>query len=230
MPCLNEAQTIGACVKKAQRFLAEQHLKGEVIVADNGSSDGSADLATSPGASVVHIAEKGYGHALHGGIAAARGSYIIMGDADDSYDFLVLKPFLEKLREGYDLVMGNRFRGGIQKKAMPFLHRYLGNPVLSFIGRLFYGVRIGDFLCGLRGFSKAAYAEMHLVTGGMEFASEMVVKASFLKMKLTEVPTTLSPEEGSESLACERCGTGGGIYAFFSSTAHAGSFSIRAYF
>jgi hypothetical protein len=195
MPCLNEAETLEVCIRKAQRSIEEQGISGEVIIADNGSTDGSQEIAERLGARVVHVQEKGYGSALSGGIAAARGKYIIMGDADDSYDFTNLTPFMEKLREGYDLVMGNRFKGGIKPGAMPPLHRYLGNPVLTRIARLFYwNPDCNDFHCGLRGFSKSAAVAMDLRTTGMEFASEMVVKAALGSMNITEVPTTLSPD------------------------------------
>jgi glycosyltransferase involved in cell wall biosynthesis len=192
MPCLNEAETLATCIKKAQKALEDLNVHGEVVIADNGSTDGSPEIATSLGARVVHVAEKGYGSALLGGIKAARGKYIIMGDADDSYDFTNLGPFLEKLRAGYDLVMGNRFKGGIAPNAMPPLHKYLGNPVLTGIGRLFFRSPCGDFHCGLRGFSKAAIQGLDLRTTGMEFASETVVKASLHGLRITEVPTTLS--------------------------------------
>lgn len=194
MPCLNEAATIGICIGKAKKFLSENQLSGEVLVADNGSTDGSVEKAISAGARVVHASEKGYGGALRAGIADAKGSYIIMGDADDSYDFYALKPFMEKLRKGFDLVMGNRFKGGIQKGAMPFLHRYLGNPVLSFVGRLFFNSPVKDFHCGLRGFNKDKISKLELVTTGMEFASEMVVKATIMNLKMTEVPVVLHPD------------------------------------
>src|SRR5690349_6704397 len=192
MPCLNEAETLATCIKKAQKALEDLNVDGEVVVADNGSTDGSPDIAASLGARVVHVAEKGYGSALLGGIKAARGKYIIMGDADDSYDFTNLGPFLEKLRAGYELVMGNRFKGGIAPRAMPPLHKYLGNPVLTGIGRVFFRSPCGDFHCGLRGFSKAAIQRLDLRTRGMEFASETVVKASLHGLRITEVPTTLS--------------------------------------
>ena len=192
MPCLNEAETLGTCITKAQKALRDLNVSGEVIVADNGSTDGSPQIAEGLDARVVHVAEKGYGSALRGGIQAARGKYIIMGDADDSYDFTNLGPFLEKLRAGYELVMGNRFKGGIEPSAMPPLHKYLGNPVLTGIGRLFFRSPCGDFHCGLRGFSKAAIESLELRTTGMEFASEQVVKASLRKLRITEVPTTLS--------------------------------------
>ena len=194
MPCLNEAETVATCVRKAVGFLQEHEISGEVIVADNGSTDGSQQLATDAGARVVPVSEKGYGNALMGGIVAARGRYIIMGDADDSYDFTNLMPFVEKLRDGADLVMGNRFEGGIEPGAMPPLHRYLGNPVLSFIGRLFFGSKIGDFHCGLRGFRRDSVMRLGLQATGMEFASELVVKATLAKQRITEVPTTLAKD------------------------------------
>ncbi|HKN85207.1 MAG TPA: glycosyltransferase family 2 protein [Pyrinomonadaceae bacterium] len=192
MPCLNEAETLATCIKKAQKALEDLNIAGEIVVADNGSTDGSPEIAASLGARVVHVAEKGYGSALLGGIQAAGGKYIIMGDADDSYDFTRLDPFVEKLRAGYEFVMGNRFKGGIEPSAMPVLHRYLGNPVLTGIGRLFFKSPCGDFHCGLRGFSKAAIQNLDLRTTGMEFASETVVKASLHGLRVTEVPTTLS--------------------------------------
>lgn len=194
MPCLNEAETLEVCIKKAQWFITENDLAGEVIIADNGSDDGSQEIARRLNARVVNIPTKGYGSALKGGIEAARGKYIIMGDADDSYDFSNLNPFVQKLRNGYDLVMGNRFRGGIAPGAMPFLHRYLGNPVLTGIGKLLFASPCDDFHCGLRGFRKDAIADLDLQTTGMEFASEMVVKATLHKMQITEVPTTLSKD------------------------------------
>jgi len=194
MPCLNEAETLAVCIKKAQGFFERENIVGEVIIADNGSTDGSQQIAKDLNATVINVPQKGYGSALRGGIEAANGKYIIMGDADDSYDFENLMPYIMKLREGYDLVMGNRFKGGIKKGAMPFLHKYLGNPVLSFIGRLFFKSKIGDFHCGLRGFSKEAFYKMELKTTGMEFASEMIVKASLKNLKIAEVPTILSPD------------------------------------
>lgn len=199
MPCLNEAETLATCIKKALSFLRGHGVSGEVLIADNGSSDGSQKIAESLGAKVVHVKDKGYGAALLGGIRAAQGKYIIMGDSDDSYDFSNLMPFLNKLREGNDLVLGNRFRGGIEKGAMPFLHRYLGNPVLSNMGKVFFGSPCGDFHCGLRGFSKKSIERLNLVTLGMEFASEMIVKATLNNLKITEVPTTLSPDGRSRS-------------------------------
>ncbi len=194
MPCLNEAETIVACIKKAQLFLHNYQIQGEIVIADNGSTDGSQKMAEAHGARVVAVAEKGYGSALMGGIQAANGRYIIMGDADDSYDFSALQPFIEKLRQGYQLVMGNRFKGGIAPGAMPLLHKYLGNPVLSGIGRLFFHSPIRDFHCGLRGFERSAILALDLRTTGMEFASEMVVKATLHKLRICEVPTTLSPD------------------------------------
>ena len=194
MPCLNEAETLATCIRKAQQAMEAAGIEGEVIVADNGSTDGSQEIAENLGARVVRVTARGYGNALMGGIAAASGKYIVMGDADDSYDFGHVQRFLEKLREGADLVMGNRFRGGIQPKAMPPLHQYFGNPALTQIGRLFFHSPVGDFYCGIRGFRKDAYEKMGLRTTGMEFATEMVVKATLLKLKIAEVPTTLSPD------------------------------------
>ncbi len=191
MPCLNEAETLAICITKAQSFLDKNNVIGEIIVADNGSTDGSIDIAKSHNASVIHVEQKGYGSALKAGIDAANGKYVIMGDADDSYDFSSLMLYLTELRNGKDLVMGNRFKGGIEKGAMPSLHKYLGNPVLSFIGRLFFKINISDFHCGLRGFSKSAYKTMNLKTSGMEFASEMVVKSKLNNLSIAEVPTKL---------------------------------------
>ncbi len=194
MPCLNEAETLAQCIGAAQQVMREQGIAGEIIVADNGSTDASRDIAESVGAKVVTVLDKGYGSALRGGIAAARGRFIVMGDADASYDFTHIPRFLEQLRAGQDLVMGNRFQGGIEPGAMPKLHRYVGNPVLSWLGRVFFANSCGDFHCGLRGFSRQAFDRMDLHTTGMELASEMVVKASLFGMKIAEVPTTLSPD------------------------------------
>lgn len=194
MPCLNEAETLASCIEKAKGFLARTGIKGEVLISDNGSTDGSREIAERHGAVVVPVAQRGYGAALAAGIAAARGRYVIMGDSDDSYDFSRLDGFLEHLRGGADLVMGNRFKGGIAKGAMPPLHRYLGNPVLSTIGRVLYRTPVGDFHCGLRGFSRAAILRLGLTSPGMEFASEMVMKASLGGLNIVEVPTTLSPD------------------------------------
>ncbi len=194
MPCLNEAETLETCIRKAQHAIEEAQIAGEVIVADNGSTDGSTEIAERLGARVVRVQAKGYGHALRGGIAAAIGKYVVMGDADDSYDFSHIPRFVDKMRAGADLVMGNRFRGGILKNAMPPLHQYLGNPGLTRIGRLFFGSPVGDFYCGLRGFRKESYEKLALRTTGMEFATEMVVKATLLRLNIAEVPTTLSPD------------------------------------
>ena len=199
MPCLNEAETLEVCINKAKTFLERSRIEGEILIADNGSTDGSIEIAQRCGARVEHVPVKGYGAALIGGCNAARGTYVIMGDADDSYDFLNLMPFVEKLREGYQLVMGNRFKGGIAKGAMPPLHRYLGNPVLSFIGRLFFPSAIGDFHCGLRGYHRESIQKLGLHTTGMEYASEMVVKATMYDLKMAEVPTTLSPDGRSRA-------------------------------
>ncbi len=194
MPCLNEAETLATCIKKAKAYLDGAGLDGEVIIADNGSTDGSQEIATALGARVIPVATRGYGAALRGGIEAARGTYIIMGDADDSYDFSALDPFVRHLRDGADLVMGNRFKGGIADGAMPFLHRYLGNPVLSFLGRLFFGIKAKDFHCGLRGFNARKIRDLSLETTGMEFASEMVVRSALESLRIDEVPTTLKPD------------------------------------
>ena len=194
MPCLNEAETLAVCITKARAFLIRSGIIGEVLVADNGSSDGSQQIAQVQGARVIAVAEKGYGSALLAGIAAARGRYVIMGDSDDSYDFSQLDGFVAKFREGYELVMGNRFLGGIKPGAMPPLHRYLGNPVLTAVGRIFFRSPCGDFHCGLRGFARDAILALGLQAPGMEFASEMVVKATIQRLRITEVPTTLSPD------------------------------------
>ncbi len=194
MPCLNEARTLGICINKAARFLEENHVDGEILIADNGSTDGSQAIAETAGARVIDVKVRGYGSALIAGCEAARGKYVIMGDSDDSYNFLKLMPFLEKLRNGYDLVMGNRFAGGIEKGAMPWLHRYIGNPFLSFVGRLFFNSDIHDFHCGLRGYRTESIRALGLHTTGMEYASEMVVMASLYNLEITEVPTTLSKD------------------------------------
>ncbi|CAN7365009.1 glycosyltransferase family 2 protein [Mesorhizobium caraganae] len=194
MPCLNEAETLAICIDKARQFLDRASIVGEVLVADNGSTDGSIEIAESQGARVVHVPTRGYGAAILHGIDNALGDFVIVGDSDDSYDFSRLDPFVAELRAGHDLVMGNRFLGGIEPGAMPFLHRYLGNPVLSFLGRLFFSSGIRDFHCGLRGFRRTAIQELGLKATGMEFASEMVVRASLKRLRVTEVPTTLSPD------------------------------------
>jgi glycosyltransferase involved in cell wall biosynthesis len=194
MPCLDEAETIATCVKKASSYLSKSNIRGEILVADNGSTDGSREIAQGLGARVVSICERGYGAALIGGIEAAKGRFVIMGDADDSYDFSHLDGFVAKLREGYDLVMGNRFEGGIEPGAMPALHRWLGNPLLSFIGRIFFKAELGDFHCGLRGFNTGAVRNLKLRSRGMEFASEMVVRCRLARMRIAEVPTTLKKD------------------------------------
>lgn len=194
MPCLNEAETLRTCIQKAQKYLADNQISGEVLIADNGSTDGSPQIAVETGARLVRVEQKGYGAALSGGVKAAYGKYVIMGDADDSYDFLSLSPFVEKLRAGFDLVMGNRFQGGIKAGAMPNLHRYLGNPVLSFLGRVFFNISISDFHCGLRGFNRQKIDDLNLRTTGMEFASEMIVQAALNRLSIAEVPTILYPD------------------------------------
>jgi hypothetical protein len=194
MPCLDEAKTVGLCVRKALAFMRAAGVCGEVVIADNGSVDGSQRLAEEAGARVIRVSLRGYGAALQAGIAAARGEFVIMGDSDDSYDFSRLELFLQALREGDQLVMGNRFRGGISTGAMPRLHRYLGNPVLSGIGRLLFRSPVRDFHCGLRGFRRSSILDLDLKTIGMEFASEMVVKATIRGLQISEVPTTLQPD------------------------------------
>jgi glycosyltransferase involved in cell wall biosynthesis len=194
MPCLNEAETVADCIGNAQRMLREHGYSGEVVIADNGSTDGSQAIAEALGARVVAVKEKGYGSALSGGISASRGRYIVMADADGSYDFGEAPRLVDRLRSGCDLVMGNRFRGGVKPRAMPSLHRYLGNPVLTWLGRLFFKAPCADFHCGLRAFSREAFDRMDLRTVGMEFASEMVVKATLFGMRIGEEPVTLSPD------------------------------------
>lgn len=195
MPCLNEARTLARCITAAQNFICVSGIHGEVVVADNGSTDNSREIAAECGARVVCVAERGYGAALIAGISAAQGRYVIMGDADLSYDFSSLTAFVERLRAGADLVIGNRFQGGIEPGAMPFLHRYLGNPALSYIGRLFFSIPIGDFHCGLRGFRRNRFISLGLVTTGMEFASEMVAKAALAGLRIEQVPTTLRKDD-----------------------------------
>lgn len=199
MPCLNEAETIGRCVDRARESIARLDIRAEILVADNGSTDGSQQIALAHGARVVTVDEPGYGAAIRGGVAASSGRYIIMGDADESYDFAEIPPILERLRVGDDLVMGNRFAGGIEKGAMPWSHRWIGNPVLSMTGRIFFASHVRDFHCGLRGFSVDAFRRMRLNTTGMEFASEIVVKASLASMKVSEVPITLHKDGRSRS-------------------------------
>ncbi|MSX34697.1 MAG: glycosyltransferase, partial [Actinobacteria bacterium] len=194
LPCLNEAETLAVCIRKARASMNELGIDGEVVIADNGSTDGSQDIARSEGARVVDVPTRGYGAALIAGITDAKGTFVIMGDADDSYDLSNLGPFIEALRGGAELVMGNRFAGGIAPGAMPALHRYLGNPVLTAVGRVLFRSPVKDFHCGLRGFRRDAILELDLRTTGMEFASEMVVKATLNKLTIVEVPTTLSPD------------------------------------
>jgi hypothetical protein len=194
MPCLNEAETLAICIRQAAQAIRDANLAGEVLVADNGSTDGSQAIALVEGARVVNVPTRGYGAALIAGIEAARGKYVMMADADASYHFEHLPRFLPKLDEGYDLVMGNRFAGVIEPGAMPPLHRYLGNPVLSAAGRIFFRIPVGDFHCGLRAFRRDRILALNLRTTGMEFASEMVVKSSLAGLRITQVPTTLSPD------------------------------------
>jgi glycosyltransferase involved in cell wall biosynthesis len=194
MPCLNEAETIGTCIAKAQQFLKESNVNGEIVVADNGSKDGSPDIARRAGARVINVDRRGYGSALRAAIGGSRGKFAIMGDADNSYDFSALMPFLSELRSGNDLVMGNRFSGQILPGAMPPLHRYVGNPILSWIGRRLFDFQVGDVHCGLRGFRRDSILALDLQTDGMEFASEMVVRARLRDLRITEVPVVLSPD------------------------------------
>ena len=194
MPCLNEAETLKACLDKAQGFIASSGVSAEIVIGDNGSTDGSQQIAKDAGVRVVDVPIRGYGAALYHATLAARGRYLIMGDSDDSYDFSNLMPFLERLREGYDLVMGNRFAGGIKPGAMPWKNRYIGNPILSGIGRILFRSPMKDFHCGIRGYSMSAFRALDLRTTGMEYASEMVIKATLQKLRMTEVPTTLSPD------------------------------------
>src|ERR1019366_6298191 len=194
MPCLNEAETLELCIRKAARYLAEHDVRGEIVIGDNGSTDGSQEIALRNGARVVNVPIRGYGAAIYHATLTARGRFIIMGDSDDSYDFLALQPFLEKLRQGYALVMGNRFLGGIRPGAMPWKNRFFGNPLLTGIGRLFFHCPTRDFHCGLRGFSRDFFQRMDLRTTGMEFASEMVIKATMAGERIAEVPATLDPD------------------------------------
>jgi hypothetical protein len=195
LPCLNEAQTVAVCVRKALDSLRQLGVRGEVVVSDNGSVDGSQELAAAAGARVIHAPIRGYGGALLAGIDAADGRYVIMGDADDSYDLSNLGPFIAELRDGWDVVMGNRFRGGIAPKAMPWLHRFIGNPVLSWLGRRLFGLRgVGDFHCGLRAFNRKRIMALGLCMPGMEFASELVIRAALAGYSISEVPTTLRPD------------------------------------
>ena len=194
MPCLDEERTLASCIRKAQAYLSRSGVTGEIIIADNGSTDRSRDIALSLGARVVDVEARGYGNALRAGIEAARGQYVIMGDSDDSYDFLALAGFVDRLQAGCDLVIGNRFTGGIRPGAMPALHRYIGNPLLSFLGRRFFGIPLSDFNCGLRGFRREAILSLGLTAPGMEFALEMIVKAAINRLAIAEIPTILSPD------------------------------------
>jgi glycosyltransferase involved in cell wall biosynthesis len=194
MPCLNEAKTLPCCIGKARAYLTRRSVQGEIVVADNGSTDGSREIAETLGARVVPVSQRGYGNALRAGIEAARGEFVIMGDADDSYDFSALDPFLEQLEAGCELVVGNRFAGGITSGAMPTLHRYFGNPLLSALGRLLYRSPVHDFYCGLRGFRRSAMLQLNLTSPGMEFALEMIVKSTINRLRISEVPTKLSPD------------------------------------
>ena len=202
MPCLNEAETLAVCIRKAFDGMRDADVSGEVVVADNGSTDGSQEIAEREGARVVPVAAKGYGNALRGGITAAHGKWIIMGDADDSYDFSSIKPFVEKLREGWELVMGCRLPAGggtVMPGAMPWKHRWIGNPALSFIGRLFFRCPAHDFHCGLRAFTKEGFERIDLRTTGMELASELVIKSTLRGLRITEVPITLYPDGRSRA-------------------------------
>jgi len=194
MPCLNEARTLPICIAKARSYIARQSFRSEILIADNGSNDGSREIAESLGARVIAVSQRGYGNALRAGIEGAKGKFVIMGDSDASYDFGSLDAFIEELEAGYDLVVGNRFDGGIDKDAMPPLHRYFGNPLLSAIGRFLYKSPVSDFYCGLRGFRREAILRLGISSAGMEFALEMIVKSTINQLKLTEVPTTLSPD------------------------------------
>ena len=202
MPCLNEANSLGVSIAKAQNAFRDGAIAGEVVVADDGSTDGSVEIAERLGARVIRVAAKGYGNALMGGITAARGQFVIMGDADDSYDFSDVPRFVAKWREGFEVVMGNRFQGGIKPGAMPWHHKYIGNPVLSTILRVLSHTGIGDSHCGLRGFTKAAFQRMDLRTTGMEFASELVIKAAKLNLRMTEIPITLWPDKRGRPPTC----------------------------
>jgi glycosyltransferase involved in cell wall biosynthesis len=199
LPCLDEAETLGTCIGKATAVLRNHGIRGEVIVADNGSSDESAQIAVDHGARLVNVKTRGYGAAVQGGIEAARGQYVLIADADDSYEFGHVPRFLTELRNGAELVLGNRFRGGIEPGAMPLLHRYLGNPILSGLCRLLFHAPVGDVHCGMRAFSQAAHAQLGLRTTGMEFASEMIVKAALRRQRMVEVPTTLKKDGRSRT-------------------------------
>ena len=199
MPCLNEAETLEICIKKALKSIKDNNIKGEVLIADNGSTDGSQDIAKANGARVINVHIKGYGSALIEGTKQAYGKYIIMGDADDSYDFSNIMPYVKKLREGYELVMGNRFKGGIEKGAMPWSHKYIGTPIISFLGKLFYKSKVGDFNCGMRGYNKESILNLDLKCTGMEYASEMIVQANLNNLKIGEIATTLKKDGRTRS-------------------------------
>ncbi len=194
LPCLNESETLATCIEKAKRYLEKSGLSGEVLVADNGSTDGSQEIAISNGARLVNVSTKGYGAALKNGIESVRSKWIVMGDSDDSYDLENLDKFVKELEKGSDLVIGNRFKGGILPGAMPWLHYYIGNPILSYLGRKFFRISIRDFHCGLRAFQTESIRNLGLESKGMEFASEMIVKASIKNLRITEVPTILKPD------------------------------------
>ncbi len=194
MPCLNEAQTLKTCIVKAYEGLAAAQVSGEVLIADNGSTDHSPEIAEREGARVVYVSKRGYGAALLAGIQSAKGEYVIMGDSDDSYDWSKIQSFVEYLHAGYDVVMGTRLKGTILPNAMPPLHRWLGNPVLTFIGNVLFGTRISDYHCGMRGFKRASVLQINLHTPGMEFATEFVAKAALHRLKMTEVPITYYPD------------------------------------
>jgi glycosyltransferase involved in cell wall biosynthesis len=195
MPCLDEAETLGDCIDAANAYLKRSAIAGEVLVADNGSTDESIEIAKARGARVVHVERRGYGEALRAGLAAAAGDFVVMGDSDMSYDFEHLDAFVDAFRSGADLVVGNRFQGGIQPGAMPWLHRYLGNPVLSFMARRLFRIPVGDFHCGLRGARRVTAGSLPFRTGGMEFASEMIIRCAFAGLEIVEVATTLRPDE-----------------------------------
>lgn len=195
IPCLNEAETLGICIKKIRSAFEKLNIEGEIVIGDNGSTDESINIAQNLGAIVAHQPIRGYGAAIQAAVAKSSADYIIMADADDSYDWSNLKPFIDRLQQGNELVMGNRFQGTIHEGAMPFLHKYIGNPVLSFISRRLYRIEIGDFHCGMRGFTRDAWNKMQLRSTGMEFATEMVIRASEERLKMTEIPIDLFPDK-----------------------------------